>query len=195
MTAPPIMPLYNKDGGYYNAEDKLEEGWNFDKFAANPIGLMVDRNRNLKKTHRLMANASVEIQPIKDLKIKSAFGYKLHAQSSREFTPQYNYAENDANGNEKVTQASQLYYAWTWENTASYKFDINNRHGFDIVLGQSVEKSGVGEQMSASNSNMAFPQEFDYAWLTNTKGVSSANTSVSGSPYVRNMLASFFGRQ
>lgn len=26
------------------------------------------------------------------------------------------------------------------------------------------------------------------------KGVSSANTSVSGSPYVRNMLASFFGR-
>lgn len=75
MTAPPIMPLYNKDGEYYDANDKAEEGWNFDNFAANPIGLMVDRNRNLKKTHRLMANASVEIQPIKDLKIKSAFGY------------------------------------------------------------------------------------------------------------------------
>lgn len=194
MTAPPIMPLYNKDGGYYNAEDKTEEGWNFDNFAANPIGLMVDRNQNLTKTHRLMANASVEIQPILDLRIKSAFGYKLNAQSSREFTPQYNYASNDANGNEKVTQSSHLYYAWTWENTLSYKFKIKNRHDFDVVLGQSVEKNGVGEQMSASNSNMTFPQEFDYAWLTNTKGVSSANTLISGSPNVRNMLASFFGR-
>lgn len=194
MTAPPIMPLYNKDGGYYNAKDKAEEGWKFDNFAANPVGLMVDRNQNLRKTHRLMANASVEIQPIKDLKFKSAFGYKLNSQSSREFSPQYNYAANDANGNEKVTQSSHLYYAWTWENTASYKFKINDRHDFDAVLGQSVEKNGVGEQMSSSNSNLTFPQEFDYAWLTNTKGVSSATTSVSGSPYVRNMLASFFGR-
>lgn len=41
---------------------------------------------------------------------------------------------------------------------------------------------------------MTFPELFDYAWLTNTKGVDAATTSVSGSPYVRNMLASFFGR-
>lgn len=80
------MPVYNSNGGYYDATDKAES-WNFDLFADNPMGVMVNKNKNLNKNHRMMANVSLSIQPIKDLIFKSAFGYKLNAVSKRELYP------------------------------------------------------------------------------------------------------------
>ena len=194
ITAPSILPMYDKGGDFYDYEDAQADGWLFDKMAYNPIGLMVAKNQKLTKGHRLFSNAFVEIQPIKNLKLKSSFGYKLFANSTHEFTPQYNYSDKEVVGKELVTQNMGLQYAWTWENTASYKFRIQEKNGFDIVIGQSMEKSGIGEQMSASNSGLVFSQHFDYAWLSNTSGVDPALTKVSGGPYSIETLMSGFGR-
>ena len=71
--------------------------------------------------------------------------------------------------------------AWTWENTLTYNFEKNG-HAFDAVIGQSMEKWGIGETVEAKNANSLFPGLFDYAYLSNTQGISSSLTTVSGAP-------------
>ena len=193
ISAPAVLPLYNKDGDFYNFDDAKSEGWNYDVNASNPIGLMVAKNQSLNVGHRLFANAYIEIQPIKRLKIRSAFGYKLNTSEYRKLLPVYNYSEKEVNSKEQVSQKMTSQYGWTLDNTISYDFRVND-HAVDIVLGQSLEKTGIGSQMSGSNTNMVFPDKFDYAWLSNTSGVDAALTKLSGGPYVNEMISSFFGR-
>ena len=58
----PFMPIYDKLGNYSSAL----LGW--DSSGSNPIGLMVNRDGyNLTKTHNLIGNIYLEVQPIKDL--------------------------------------------------------------------------------------------------------------------------------
>ncbi len=196
LTMPSIYPLFNDEGDYYDLDDFKADGWAYSTLQdyANPVGLMRDRNVNKTIGHRLFANTYLEIQPIKNLKFRSAYGYKYFGNSSRNFTPKYNYSTKKSVTNEIVGQSSVNQYSWTWDNTVSYNFDINSDHNFDFVLGQSLERSGLGCQMSASNSGLKFIEDFDFAWLNNTSGISSATTSVGGYPYVNNSIASFFGR-
>ena len=65
---------------------------------------------------------------------------------------------------------------------------------FDTVLGQSIEKWGMGESISATGWNSVFPNDFERAWLSNTKPVLLSQISASGSPSSEGALASFFGR-
>ncbi|MFR9587758.1 MAG: SusC/RagA family TonB-linked outer membrane protein, partial [Rikenellaceae bacterium] len=139
-------------------------------------------------------NAGINVSPIEGLNFKSSLGYKFNTQSYRKFLPSYDLGANTTNTSEYVTQTQYQTYAWTWENTLNYNFEINNIHSFDVVLGQSLEKSGMGEYLSATNTNMTLEQSFDYAWLSNTSGVDSSITSTTGYPYVDNMLASVFAR-
>ncbi|MBR5072861.1 MAG: SusC/RagA family TonB-linked outer membrane protein, partial [Bacteroidales bacterium] len=71
---------------------------------------------------------------------------------------------------------------------------INSDHVFDTVLGQSIEKWGFGESVSASAKNSIFPNDFTRAWLSNTKPALLNEISASGSPASQGALASFFGR-
>ncbi|MFI3289689.1 MAG: TonB-dependent receptor [Rikenellaceae bacterium] len=194
MVASPLMPVYNSEGEYYSTADKDAEGWLLDSYAYNPMALMDYEAQNLTKNSRLFGNVSVAYRPLKNLTFKTSLGYKNTTQFYRELVPEYDLGANTVNTSEEVTQTSYETFAYTWENTANYNFTMKNDHSFDIVLGQSIEKSGLGEYMSATNTNMIFPEEFDYAWLTNTSGVDSSVTSVTGYPYVDNMLSSVFGR-
>ena len=64
----------------------------------------------------------------------------------------------------------------------------------DALIGKSVEKWGMGEGVSGGNSNSLFPGSWKHAWLSNTQGITSTETSVGGSPWGSGALASFFGR-
>ncbi|MFR9497411.1 MAG: TonB-dependent receptor [Rikenellaceae bacterium] len=196
LTAPPIMPIYDSEGDYYDFADRQAEGWSFSDYATNPIGEMVDSYQKQTQYYNLFANAYLEIQPIKDFKIRSSYGYKFKASSYRDFEPIYCYGSESASVNdyELITQGSTFLTSWVWENTAAYNFYVDNIHHFDIVLGQSMEKSNQGAKLEATNTNLTFTPTYDYAWLSNTSGVNSSVTSVSGSPYVESMLSSVFGR-
>lgn len=82
--------------------------------------------------------------------------------------------------------------AWTWENTLSYSFKIDD-HAADFVIGQSMEKWGIGETISGTNANSLFPGKFDYAYLSNAQGITSGLTTLSGEPQTAGRLASFLG--
>lgn len=190
----PLLPVYDSEGNYYDQDDKVAEGWGFEPNAANPIASMVyQRGKNLTRNHAFRGNFYLEIQPIKNLKYKTSFGYRFNSSSYRSYTDKFNLSAATINTNDKVTQTQSMDLAWTWENTLSYSLK-KNYHAFDAVIGQSMEKWGIGENVSATNANSLFPGLFEYAYLSNTQGINSSLTTVSGAPQTAGRLASFFGR-
>jgi TonB-linked SusC/RagA family outer membrane protein len=191
LRAMPIMPLTNSDGSYFTNIGKGLTG--FEALMSNPIADMVNqRGNNISKNYNLNASVNIQIQPIRNLIVKSQFAYKMSANSYRSYTPTYTLSTSDQNLVDKVTQSASSGWSYTWENTANYKFNINANH-FDALIGQSIEKSGMGESMSATNGTLLF-NDFNHAYLTNSQGITTGVTAVSGTPWGQGALASFFGR-
>lgn len=194
MVGVPLMPVYNDAGEYFAKADKASTG--LDQLSpdiANPIASMVyNRGQNLSKNYNLNTNASLEIQPIKNLILKSMFGYKMSASSYRQYTPVYELSTSSINTIDKVNQSMSAGYSWTFENTLAYSKKIND-HSFNALIGQSLEKWGMGESMNVTNGYSLF-DDFEHAWLDNTKGLTAGTTTISGNPWGQGGLESFFGR-
>jgi TonB-linked SusC/RagA family outer membrane protein len=197
LVAAPIMPVYNEDGEYFNAEDKKASGLDsYDSQIYNPIALMEYRSgHNLNKDHNLQGNVYFELQPIQSLKFKTSFGYKMHASSYRRYRPTFelSLAGDGYNPeNDETQQTMELGLQWQLENTLNYSFRKNG-HFIDALVGQSVEKFGLGEDVDVTNSRSIF-SDFDHAWLSNTKGFTAGVTNIYGDPLDEGEIASFFGR-
>ena len=198
--ANPLLPVYATDAdgnitGFYDEATRDAEGWTFFNDAKHPIGLdYYNRGLNLNKTYSLHASAYAELQPIKNLKIKSQFGYRLSGSSDRSYEKKYHLNASQYSDNDKVNQSLRLSHRITWENTASYHLDINASHIFDAVIGQSIEMWGMGEKVSASGWNSIFPNNFDNAWVDNARPALMSQMGIGGAPVTEGRLASFFGR-
>ncbi len=181
----PFLPDKDENGDYHYAID-------WDGREPNPIAQMYYRNgNNLSKKHSLQANLFVTVQPIEGLKIKSNFGYSFSATDYRSFTPVYKLASNVFNNNNSVTQEMSVGAGLLWENTITYDFKVKT-HSIGVLVGQSVEKTGLGSDLSATNINSIF-NDLKHAYLSNTPVITD-RTMLSGTPWGKNALASFFGR-
>lgn len=185
LKANPFLPMYDENGDYHYALP-------WDVTGENPIALMkYAHGQNLTKKHNIKANVYVTLQPIKNLKIKSSFGLTMDANTYRSFVPVYELASNVYNKENKVTQLMYISSGWLWENTASYDFKINENHNFSAMIGQSIERSGLGDNLSASNVNSIF-NDFEHAYLDNTTVIYPDKTTVGGSPYMKNLNSAAF---
>lgn len=185
LHASPFLPNKDENGNYHYAID-------WETREANPIARMDYLNgHNLDKSHRLEGNVYFQLEPIKGLKLKTSFGYTMTAETYRSFVPTYKLASSTFADESYVTQTSSSGNQFLWENTVNYAFKIK-KHSFDALLGQSIEKSGMGEGLSGTNYNSIF-SDFKHAYLDNTPIVNS-KTMLSGSPWGDSRLASFFGR-
>lgn len=192
----PLLPAYDADGNFYDYDDKIENGWNFDGNTGNPIAEMSlsTRGLNLSENYGLQASAYIEIQPVKNLIFRSQFGYKMNASAYRSYDGIRHLSNNTNVTIDKVNQNASSGYSKTLDNTLSYQFTIAGGHNLDVVAGQSVEKWGMGSNVSASGNNSIFPGSFDNAWVDNTKPTELAQRGAGGSPWGSGALASFFGR-
>lgn len=193
LVASPFLPMYDENGDYHYAIDWYPA----DK---NPIAYMeYEHGQNLTKRHNINGNVYAVLEPVKNLKIRSSFSLTMEANSYRRFIPQYDLASTFFTTDNEVRQSMYITSGWLWENTASYDFDIKEDHGLSVMIGQSIERSGLGESMQIDNVNSIF-DDFDHAFIDNTSVIYPDRTTISGSPYSENgilmkrSLASFFGR-
>ncbi|WP_262246833.1 SusC/RagA family TonB-linked outer membrane protein [Parapedobacter soli] len=191
----PLLPAYNSDGGYYDHASKVADGWALDGATANPLADMVyRRGQNRSKNHSLLANAYLEVQPIKNLKFRSNFGYRLSSYAYRQYTPAFQLSTTSQNAVDDISQSQGQGYNWILENTLAYSWDVKSNHNFDVVVGQAVERMGLGEDVGVTTSNSSFPGSWRNAWVINAQGYEGFIPTVSGEPWGDNVLASFFGR-
>lgn len=192
----PLMHPYNSSGGYYMWEDQVADGYKWDtsnNANKNPIAYTdYMMNQNKSRSHYLQSSVYLNLQPIKDLNIKTQFGYIMGASSYRSYIPSYDKLTATLGGDsDKVSQSLSVYNRWSWENTANYIFKIKE-HNFDALIGMSLEKWGMGEQMSGSNRESVF-YDFEHAYLSNVPGKNTIE-SLTGGPFTPGSLASIFGR-
>lgn len=191
----PLLPVRNESGGYYDHASKVADGWALDGATANPVAEMdYRRGQNLSKSHSLLANAYLEIQPIKDLIFRSNFGYRLNASSFRQYTPTYALSTTLTNPIDDISQNQELGYKILLENTLSYKLNPLDGHQMDVLVGQSIEKNGIGENLSVTTANSAFPGQWDKAWVGNGQGYDGFIPTVGGVHLPESKISSYFGR-
>jgi TonB-linked SusC/RagA family outer membrane protein len=190
----PLMPVYNESGEYWDKNDNTSSGLSqLSPSMANPIASMVySRGQNLSKNYALNSNVYLEIQPVKGLIMKSSFGYRMSASSYRSYTPTYELSESTINTIDKVNQSLSSGHNWTWENTIAYSFN-KGQHSFNALIGQSLEKWGMGESLNVTNGYSLF-DDFAHAWIDNTQNLTSGVTTLYGSPWGEGGIASFFSR-
>ncbi len=190
----PLQYAYNEDGTYHVRKDG--DGYNWDTAngaSKNPIAYMdYNMNQNRSKSHYLQASVYADLQPLKNLHIRSQFGYLMGASSYRSYIPEYDLDITAQRTQDGVSQSMSLYNRWSWENTASYGFDVAD-HRVDLMVGSTLEKWGFGESMSATNVNSNF-NDLEHAYLSNVSTTPGPAASISGSPSGQGSLASFFAR-
>jgi len=199
----PLAPVYSNNNIYnspYN--DTSNSKWN--NTDGNPYAAMMTDNVNLNSNQKLLGDIYAELQPIKNLKIKSTLGINYSASNYHSLKPIYQFSVYSYNTNhETVYQSMNSSKTLTWTNTASYDFKINEDHAFNALIGtEAVKLDGVG--MNGSNWNLV-PQmdDFQHAYLDNATGKAHLDTdgktvietrNIGGAPYEDYSRLSYFGR-
>lgn len=198
----PLSPVFS-DNNKYNSpyNDTSDSPWyNGD---GNPYGQMMTNSNNRNDSQRLMADLYGELQPIRNLRIKSVFGINYYAGEYRSFQPLYRFSVYSFNENHTTTgQSMSKGHTLTWTNTASYDFSVGTHHHFDVLLGMESQRY-QGTYLSASNWNLLSQfDDFAYAYLDNTTGKAHLDADgnvvetrgIGGGPENLYRRASYFGR-
>ena len=188
LKASPLFPAYDENGDF-------EQPVRINKDEFNPLAKMYYNSaQKQSRNYGATGNVYLIVDPIEGLQWKSNFSMRFSSWSYRGYVPVY-----DLNGStevkyvDTVTQQGGMGLGWTIENTLSYRFDIAADHKFDVLVGNTVEKNGLGDNFSGSNSNMEF-DDFFHAYLSNAKNIESGRTTLGGSAWGKSTLVSFFGR-
>lgn len=197
LRANPCVPMYNENGEYTNSTDlKSWDGYN--KYVANPIYKMLNQQSGHNKSinHNLHATGYLEIQPIKNLVYRGQLNYNQNTWTWRTFLPVFSANTNNADYNrteDKATNQIGTSWGWSTTNTLSYKFDLQKKHNFDILVGTEYGESrpDFGFSLNATSSNSIFG-DMTHAYMSYMKNNNAA--SVTGTPCDDTRSMSYFGR-
>ena len=186
LCASPLFPVY---------ENPEKFGWPvlLDSDETNPVAEMYYlRSFTESKNYNARGNLYLILEPIRDLRFKTTFGFAYNGWRSREYVPEYQINEKLYAKTDNVTQGSGNGIQYSWDNTLSYDW-APGRNRFTFLVGNSIEKWGLGADINGSNRGSEF-SSFEFGYLSNIKTIAAGSTTLSGAPWGRGSLASFFGR-
>ena len=195
LTKTPLLPAWDLDGTLYTYQKQLRDGWDA---RDNEVNLLEQQclKESQGKGVRVQGNVYLEVSPIKELKLRTAFGFRANSSFSREYTPEYQLTASTFQEYDSVKQSASVSTNWTWELTANYKKTFASDHTVEALVGTSIEATGWGMSVNGTRSNTKFGT-WESANLSSVDGAltSDEHASMGGSntvPY--NNLLSFFGR-
>ncbi len=185
----PLIPVYGNDGAFY---DTTNNDW--DNAAGNPYGSMMTTNNSDNKSTTFSGNVYAQVEPIKNLKLRTVFGAVASSSEYRGFTPIYQFSIYNYNQHTSVSQSMSRGLGMTWTNTISYDFNIKD-HAFNAMLGMEAYRY-EGSSVYAGQRDLK--EGFDtwpYAWVNNGTAATTADgLSAGGSPHDVSRSVSYFGR-
>ena len=185
----PLSPVYDAEGNYNSTSNS--DWLNTD---GNPYGSMMLNNQNMNKGATFSGNVYAQLEPIKNLKIRTVFGAVYGSSEYRSFKPIYNLSFYDYNEHTSVNQNMNQSIGLTWTNTASYDWDIKDHH-FNVLVGMEAYRY-EGTYVGAGNRDLK--EGFDswpFAWVNNGTAANTADgLSASGNPHDNARSVSYFGR-
>ena len=209
FTTSPLLAMYDSAGKYLSSlKSTVYNGGPWNTAEANPYALAVYNNQNDTKTQKLFGDVYAELQPIKDLRIRTSFGLNYSSSANHSYTPVYdNLSIYAYNRNENIGQGSSQSYTVNWDNTVNYLFRIKE-HKFDFLAGSAIRKY-QGTFVGGNNTGPTLFASFDRGYLSTSNLTSismSADTTTANRQTVTHSMslygnanavyaqASFFGR-
>lgn len=117
-SAAPFVPIYSDNNIYdspYN--DTSNSDWNLED--GNPYGSMMTATNNENKNAFFAGNVYAELQPIKNLKIRTVFGANYYTNEYRSFSPLYQFGSQSRNTR---YQCDSEYAAYTGTDLDKYGY-------------------------------------------------------------------------
>lgn len=205
----PLLAMFDEKGNYLSSlKSTVYNGGVWNNTEANPYALMQYNNQKDNKIQKLIGDVYAELQPIKNLRIRSVFGINYSSSANHSYRPAYDklsvYAYNLYEG---INQGGSQGYTWNFDNTINYLFNVKE-HRFDVLAGSAVRKY-QGTWISGNNTGATLFGSFDRGYLSNSMvtgitmsaDTSSANRqtvthglSLSGNANAVYAQSSFFGR-
>jgi len=172
----PLLPMYDSDGNYFNTTDS-NEVWLTG--VANPFASMVFNNQNESNNQKLLGNVYLQIQPIKNLTFKTTLGLDYYASEGHSYSPIYQLSVYSFNTFDSASQDASKGKSLTWDNLLTYKFDLNENHHFETMVGTSSINYD-GTRLRANNSDVVI-NNLSHAWIDNTTNSDSSKLGLEGS--------------
>lgn len=174
ISSQPTAPIYTADGNYFDG---------FLNTKANPVAIVNLLDKVTKKS-RAVGSVYLEIEPVKNLRIRSDNGGELEFFNVNSYEDGH-MGQHYPEGGHAVKFNGKKRYMQT-ENTATYNFQLENRHKFVVLAGFSASKYDY-ESTTADSKNLSPILGYD-----NLGG--AQNHGPNGSYASGSTLTSFYGR-
>ncbi len=190
FAATPLTPVYNAEGEYNNTT-----GSDWFQNDGNPYGSMMVNTNNRSKNVTFNGNVYAQLEPIKNLRIRTVFGAVYGSSEYRSFTPIYEFSPYVYSTETRVNQNMNHSLCMTWTNTATYDFSIKD-HDFNVLIGMESSRYN-GTYLGGGQGKLK--EGFDdwaHAWISNGTGATLGENgvSVAGYPHDDSRTVSYFGR-
>ncbi len=176
----PIVPVHTIDGiGWGGPVAGMSD-------RQNPVRLIADNAQNRRNMLRLFGDMFMEVKLLENLKFRSMLGMDYSFLWDRNMQKTYVsgfMSENTAS----LSNVNNRWGNYVWNNTLTYKLDVQDKHHFDFLAGQEIIDY-YAENLQAGRRKFA-SEDPDYMYLDAGEGIQT--NSGSGTAY---RLLSYFGK-
>ena len=138
FNASPLAPVYSDNGAYGSPfNNTASSDWNSSD--GNPYGVMMTMKDKKSRTSNFNADVYLQVEPIKDLVVKTLFAVNFGNSSDRSYTPKYQFDAITDKDKDYVNQSASDWWSYTWQNTASYRFDVRDNE-FTALIGMEASR-------------------------------------------------------
>lgn len=172
----PAKAVYDSEGVFVDQiNDVLGD-------APNMMRVIENSKNNKNEYWRVFGNAYLQIEPVKNLILKTNFGVNYYNQTIKTFEPAW--LRDPVN---KLTQSTGKNVDWVWTNTAQYNIDFLDKHSF-MALAGFESKRYHNESFFGYGTGLQLDDK-DYIYLGNV--TANKNVGAGASNY---SMTSIFGK-
>lgn len=173
----PIMPVKKTNGDWGSVTSAMND-------RDNPARILDSNKDNPYSFWRLFGNAYIDIQPVKNLHLKTNFGVDYGNFYQRMLTYSFTGRLGSDLTSSKMFQSHAM--KWNWANTATYDLNLGNNR-MDFLLGMEMNSS---QDLSFASEKQTFEVETpDYMYPSAGTGEAFATGGATGFN-----LLSYFGK-
>ena len=171
----PAKAAYDVEGNYNEAiQGELGD-------TPNLLRLIDNNSKNKHEYWRILGNAWLQIEPLKNLILKTSFGVNYYSETNKEFTP-----AQLRDSNNYLNQSSAKNTDWVWTNTAQYNGNFG-KNSIMALIGYEAKRYHWENQGGSGTGLVVEDDNFWYlSNVTSNKNVWSGASNYS--------MASFFAK-
>lgn len=174
----PLIPVYDINGGYAGPTQGLGD-------KPNPVRLLDQQKNNRNFSWRIFGNMYAEVEPIKNLVLRSNFGLNYVNNFQSNFQPKWSEGDRVVDKN-SLTTANDYGRNWIWSNTIAYNLKVKE-HSINLLAGTEA-KELTSEYLNGTRENFLV-ENLDYRYLDSGDGKQTNGGGASRTSWI-----SYFGK-